>query len=230
MCFSVEASITAAAALVPVGGFTVFSAWRKDRAFLPLAGVPLMFGVQQACEGGVWAGLTHHPEWVQPWAVAFLVFAIALWPGWVPLAVAALETGTRRWVFGVLSALGFVAGFGLLTPAALRYGEWLTVAVGGHSVVYDFSGVPGADTPVAFTWQVFYLAAVFVPLLICTRRGVKWLGVLVVAAAVAAYLVYRHAFASVWCFFGAVVSAYIAVLLFRLPTPPATPSPQYSTP
>lgn len=237
MCFSAEASVTAAAVLVPTGVCTMVTAWRKDTAFLALAAVPLAFGVQQGCEAVVWWGLDHsHPEVVRPAAVAFLLFAIALWPGWVPLAVARLEGGWRRPLFGWLSAVGFAAGFACLVPAATRYGEWLVVAVVGHSVQYDLSGLPGADTAAGVAWQGVYLAAVLAPLLLSTVRGVRWLGVSMAGAAAVAFILYRHAFASVWCFFAAVVSAHIAYLLWRLPEPgrtlsptPELPSPSFSS-
>ena len=47
----------AAVALLPVGGYCLAAAWRKDRAYLALATVPLLFGLQQVCEACVWRAL-----------------------------------------------------------------------------------------------------------------------------------------------------------------------------
>ena len=57
MCFSATASFTAGTALTAVGGLTV----RKSRgkAELPLALVPLLFGIQQLTEGVLWLSLRH---------------------------------------------------------------------------------------------------------------------------------------------------------------------------
>ena len=55
MCFSATASFTAGTALSAVGGLTL----RKSRgkAELPLALVPLIFGIQQLSEGVLWVSL-----------------------------------------------------------------------------------------------------------------------------------------------------------------------------
>ncbi len=54
MCFSATASFTAGAALTAVGGFTVHKSQGKIE--LPLALVPLLFGIQQLTEGVLWPG------------------------------------------------------------------------------------------------------------------------------------------------------------------------------
>ena len=59
MCFSASASFTAAAFLIPTGGYCVYSAIELKRFhYLALALIPIFFGVQQAIEGGVWLSMT----------------------------------------------------------------------------------------------------------------------------------------------------------------------------
>jgi hypothetical protein len=222
MCFSAEASAAAAAVLLPVGGYCLAAAWRKDRAYLVLAAVPLLFGLQQACEACVWRALYRgDAEGARVPALLFLFFALAAWPVWSPLAAGAIEPPGRT--SGVLLA---IAGAGALFAAANYLpllpddGGALNPAVVGHSVRYDLSGVPAVGSDWWRAWAALYLAAVCGPLLISRERRLRVLGAAVVVAAALTYALFAYAFASVWCFFAAVLSLYVAYVLHRLPEPP----------
>ena len=119
------------------------AALRKDRAYLPLAVTPFLFGAQQLCEAGVWIGLDWgDPGLVRTAALVFLFFGIAFWPGWVPFGTAVLETSPRkRRLFLALAAVGLVIGCGFYMPMALHYGDWLEVSRAGHSIRYDLEPV-----------------------------------------------------------------------------------------
>ena len=54
MCLSAEASYMAAAVLVPAGAVAMQRAYRRTPRYLPLATLPLLFGLQQLSEGLVW--------------------------------------------------------------------------------------------------------------------------------------------------------------------------------
>ena len=45
MCLSAEVSFIAAAGLIPAGALSMRQAWRGDRRYLPLATLPLLFGL-----------------------------------------------------------------------------------------------------------------------------------------------------------------------------------------
>jgi hypothetical protein len=151
-------------------------------------------------------------------SLAFLFFALVVWPVWVPLAVAAVEHA--RWKRGALVALagvGAVVGAAYYLPIAADGGRGLSPAVVGHSIRYDFSAVPAA---VGWAWLALYLAAVCGPLLVSEDRRLRPLGAAVAVSAVASYALFAYAFASVWCFLAAALSVYLAYALFRLPEPP----------
>jgi hypothetical protein len=219
MCFSAEASLGVAVALLPVGAYCVEAAWRKDRRYLPLAAIPVLFGLQQLCEARVWAGLgLGDPDLARVPSLAFLFFALVVWPVWVPLAVAAAEPrGRSRWALVALATVGATIGAAYYLPVAADGGRGLGPAVVGHSVRYDFSGVSAAA---GWAWPALYLVAVCGPLLASRDRHLWPLGVGVAVAAVASYVLFEYAFASVWCFLAAVLSAYLAFPLYALPERP----------
>lgn len=225
MCFSAGASLGAAAALLPVGAYCLEAAWRKDRRYLPLAATPVLFGVQQLCEAVVWAGFEGgHPEMVRVGSLAFLFFALAFWPAWVPLAAAALEgRGWRRRAFVALAGAGVLFGAVHYGPVAAGGGHDTSPAVVGHSVRYDF---PTGS----WVWPALYMTTVAGPLVASRNRRLRPLGAAVVLSAVAAYVLFEEAFASVWCFLAAALSLYLAHALHRVPGPGVAQPPSGTEP
>ncbi|WP_020473681.1 DUF6629 family protein [Zavarzinella formosa] len=57
MCFSPEASLSAGLVLLPAEACALSLAERIDRRYLPLAAIPLIFGIQQLCEAVAWVGI-----------------------------------------------------------------------------------------------------------------------------------------------------------------------------
>src|SRR5437588_159471 len=147
MCFSAGASFGLSAALLPVGAYCVEAAWRKDRTYLPLAAFPVLFGLQQLCEGQVWFGLGRgDTDLVRGASLVFLFFALAVWPVWVPLALAVIEPpGWKRWGVVALAAAGALFAAAYYGPVAADGGRTLGPTAVGHSLRYDFSAVPAAQ-------------------------------------------------------------------------------------
>jgi hypothetical protein len=219
MCFSAEASFISGILLVPPGLYCVAAALQKSYRYLPLALLPLLFGIQQLFEAGVWIGLQHNePALVRKCALGFLFFAIAFWPGWIPFAAASMKTRPRlRRIFFAMALLGMTLGFTCYLQAAFHYGDWLTVGIEGHSIQYDMSRFPVAQLIASAVWQGVYLSLVCVPLLISLDRRICIFGITVAVAALLAHLAFRFAFASVWCFFAAMLSAQTAYICYCLP-------------
>ena len=218
MCFSAEASLGAAIALLPAGAYCIESAWRKDRSYIALAIVPVMFGLQQLCEGLVWIGLEReNPETIRVATLGYLFFALAVWPVWIPLAVAAIEPpGWRRLTIAIASGVGVLLGIVYYSPIASDGARGITPTVIGHSIRYD-AGLDSLAASWWWVWAILYLAVVSGPLLASRAHGLRPLGTAVILAAAAAYGLYHYASASVWCFFAAILSLQVAYVLFRLP-------------
>src|SRR5690242_6586365 len=108
MCFSAPASFVASAALLPAGVYCIRAAFRKNRAYLSLAAVPIFFSVQQFCEGLVWLGLGQDNEsLVRTASIAYCYFAIAFWPFWIPFSFIFVTTRRRtRWLLIAVTLLG----------------------------------------------------------------------------------------------------------------------------
>ena len=216
MCFSPEASFASAAALIPVGGYCLWTSRRVPRLW-PLAAVPIFFGLQQACEGLVWIGLRRgDASVVHTASIAYLFFALAFWPMWLPFSATALEPNDarRRWLerWAMLSTCWALQ---LYWPV-FSEPDGAAARVVCHCIRYEY---PESDRFFGGRWAIrtIYVLACSLPFLIGSLRRIAFVPVLLgVVAAFVAILRYEHAFTSVWCLFSAVLSASIAWVLTKL--------------
>lgn len=200
MCFSKEASFTAAAVLGLVGALTIKST--RSRNQLLVAAIPLLFAIQQFSEGVLWMQLGDvkpDPALFSLAQKTFLMFAFFVWPIWIPLALAFLEQ--ISWRRMVLFAL--LAGGTALSATNLLYflnDPAIQVQIANHSIQYI-----GHAPEQLFLYPFLVLAPWFVS---STSR--MWaVGTIMLAAWVVAYYLYSVTFVSVWCFFCALVSSSI---------------------
>lgn len=211
MCFSATASFAAGTVLVPAGIYCLTSAWRKQRSSLPLAAVPLCFGIQQISEGFVWHGLTHNePEMARSAAYVFLFFALAFWPFWFPFISAVSDTRpqARRWFTGM--AIAASAWFWVLFyPVVTGPISNLSIEIVHHSIRYDISNLPVNQEVPRPLLRMLYFLCVAVPLATGSGKRSRWPGILFAGSAILAAIIFEHAFVSVWCFFAAWLSGYL---------------------
>jgi hypothetical protein len=220
MCFSATASFTTAALLVPVGIAATRSALAevpprhtRGTARLALALCPLLFAVQQAIEGVVWLGVAQHPPapFTEAAALAYLFFAYAFWPVWIPYAALRFteERATRRlrWALRLLVGLGIALGVVLWLPLLVAGGS-LTPEIVQGSLHYR-TGLVFADQRLNDLGRAIYVAIICLPLLMAASRGLVIFAVGLLAAVALAEAVYGQAFTSVWCYFSAVLSVLI---------------------
>lgn len=200
MCFSATASFAAGSALVVVGAVTVKRS--EGNAELPLAMIPLLFGVQQLAEGVLWLSFGWDVPYVESVATyVFSFFSHVVWPIFVPFAVLMVETNRRRRAaISVIQVLGIAVGL-YLFYALVHFG--ITATVVNRSIFYE--------TPHFYVLAVLaaYLIATCVSGMFSSHRCINAFGVLAFILAVAAYQVSVRTFVSVWCFFAAVLSLLI---------------------
>lgn len=201
MCFSASASFLAAGVIGTIGVATLRHV-REPRALL-FAAVPLLFALHQATEGLVWLGLDGRigPLALDHVAFLFMVYAMGVLPFLMPAAVALMEPpGRRRHAILALTAVGaLVSGwdiYGLVVFPSQCFAE-------NHSVAYR--------NPMTGNLAIscLYIVATCGALLLSSHRVVRWYGVLNVMGLTIAQLVKEYAFASVWCFYAAAMSAVI---------------------
>lgn len=213
MCFSATASFSSAAILVPLGITTVARSWRDHRPeLLPLALMPVGFGLQQALEGVVWLGLNHGPaaQLLKGGALAYLFFAMTFWPIWIPYL--ALRLWPQHWhkharqLLKILQGVGLLLGIWLWLPLLLQPTRIEPVVVKG-SIDYGLTLL--MSDGLADSIRYLYAAVVAIPLLLLPYPWLRTFGVALLASGLVAELAYRQAFVSVWCYFSALLSVLI---------------------
>jgi hypothetical protein len=217
MCFSPEASFGLGAVLLPAGMCCVRFAARWNTPWLPLALTPLLFGVQQMSEGLVWVGLrAQDPVLVRSASLVFLFFGLALWPFWMPVAAGCIEARpAARRVWFAMAVLGLVWFILLYLPILHNPDRYLTTRVEHHSIVYDYREVPVVRAVPPELFRLLYALIGGLPLLACSDGRVRVFGLLLGGSAIVTRLLFVYAFASVWCFFAAVLTLYLCHALTR---------------
>jgi hypothetical protein len=218
VCISAPASFGLSGVLLLTGVYCVTRAVRTDRRLLGLAVVPLIFGIQQFCEGWVWVGVDRSDSALaRASALWYLFFALLLWPVWAGLSTMPVESrrGARD-ILRVAMLAGAALGACLYLPI-LIHPQWLSVEVVRHSIYYNTSASPLKSSIPSIAWELVYLTVVAVPFLISPHRRLFHLGLALVLSAGASHVFFSYAGASIWCFFAAVISAYLGTLFYRAP-------------
>jgi uncharacterized membrane protein len=207
MCFSATGSFGVAAVLAGIG--TVAMAQEKAPSRRMLGLVPLLFAFQQVAEGVVWLTIDHPGQrWLLTLSVAvFLGFALVVWPIWVPISLWAGERNARR--RRILRALIWVGiGVGIYAGAILVRGR-PTARVAGHSIAYGY-----ADAGPALVLALYlpmYLIPALLPFFVSTISRARLMGTVLGVSLIATFIIERQTLTSVWCFFGAILSAVIVL-------------------
>ena len=214
MCFSAEASFTAAAVLMPLGAAAMARAWRVDKSFVALCTLPLLFGLQQFAEGMVWvAGAAGDSAAVERYSLVYIFFSWIVWPIWVPVSVYFLEPASRRPLFLAFAIGGAMLG-GLQFVPYLTHEGWLTTTFLGRAIAYRDINL--LDVLISREGvYALYLTFIIAPLLVSTRREAQIFGLLVLLAATITYFFFAFAYISAFCIGGAIMSLYLVLIIFR---------------
>lgn len=216
MCFSAEADLIAG---VVVGGIGVDAVRHTtDRRLLPLAALPVLFGVHQVIEAVVWWGSEGRTPACAAEAATSVYLAIAYaLPLVVPFMVLAGERdpGSRRWITGC-AVLGGVVSAVLLAdlldgPVTVRAGSWY--------LAYD-AGIDGGGV-----LAVLYVAATCLPMVRSSAPRLRLFGWLNLAAVAVLGSMLAAGFVSLWCAWAAVWSGVIRGEVRRSRAPDGDPDP-----
>ena len=224
----------AGALLLPTGAAALGIAWAKgQQQKLPLAAAPLLFGLQQTCEGIVWLGIqaqaplapTDQSVVTVVAALAYLFFAYVFWPVWMPLAAVAqmprAKHGEARLWDGV-PALGLVPALTLWLPFLIHPHSAVPEQI-GHSLVYALRPWSASLLPPVIG-PVLYAALIVLPFLrVPSRRVLIFALTLLVAFGLTAWAT-SEALTSVWCYASALLSVQILWILQESELVPASSS------
>jgi hypothetical protein len=212
MCFSAGASFGASVALSVIGVAAIKKAKTSDQ--IPFAVIPFIFAVQQFSEGFVWLALSN-PAFAFLGKVSsytFLVFAQIVWPLLVPISITMLEKDVKRKII-----LRIFIGIGALvssyfTHRLLMYGVHANIA--GHHVAYK-QVFPDSLAHIA---DILYGLATIAPIFLSKVKRMWTFGVAVSIAYIITAVFYVHYILSVWCFFAAIISILIYMIVCGIAT------------
>jgi hypothetical protein len=208
MCFAPEADAVAGAIIVAVG----VDALRHVRSpkQIPLAALPLLFGLHQLTEAFIWWGLRgqvpESAERVATWI--WLLFAFVVLPVLLPIAVDLVERSKIR--RGVITAF---AGIGLAVGVALAIAIFrgpVNAEIQGRCISYEVDALGNGRE-----WTVLYVIAACGALLASSHRDLAALGAVNLVVTPLLMWLTVSGFVSLWCFWAAIASVVIAVHLRR---------------
>jgi hypothetical protein len=210
MCFSAGASFAAS------GVIGVISAACFVKATTPVqriwACIPLFFSIQQVLEGSLWLSLTH-PAYGHFHAVGmygFLLFAQVIWPVMMPASAYAAEPERRRkMILLVLLGLGVMLA-ALELYCMINYDVQAFAMV--HHIRYD-QHYP--EILLNISALVYFFPAVL-PLFVSSLKPIRWLGLAVAISYIVSRIFYENHIISVWCYFAAVISGIVLLIIVRM--------------
>ncbi|NPA35758.1 MAG: hypothetical protein GXO47_02805 [Chlorobi bacterium] len=207
MCFSAEVSFGASAVLTATGAITLKKNRKKE--LMPLAMVPLLFGIQQFFEGWVWISLQNetYASFAAIATYGFLIFAQLVWPVWVPFSVYVPEKEKiRKKLITFSLTLGIILAL-LLGYRMIFYD--VNAYIQEHHIFYKVGHFKSTNW-----WSgIFYLLPALFPFIFSSIKKVNILGWLMLLMFVISKVFYLRYMISTWCFFAAVLSVYIYFII-----------------
>lgn len=216
MCLSQTVSFAASGFLLAGGAFAAAKALSINKRYLPLSLMPLLAGLQQFTEGGVWWGVNNgDPFTVLRAALAFIFFTWLVWPVWIPLSVYALEPedSPRKRMLLVFTLLGAAFGLILYVPHVINP-DWVSVAVNRDALAYEGTMFLDYVMPRSVTYAI-YLFLIIVPPLMSRYLHLRWFGGTIIAVLVVDVLFFRYAYISFFCLLAGLATVHLIYIILR---------------
>jgi len=195
MCFSATASFIAGVTTTGIGIKTIKNT--KSKRELPLASIPILFGLQQFIEGAIWMSLGSQLL-NTIFTYIFIFYSHIWWPFFVPFAIFLIEDDKIRKKFLFLIMI-------------------IGIAVGLNFMIFTITGPVVSsiiNSSIAYSCIYYNVEIVFFCYMLSTtlccfissHRVIQFFGVAIFVSAVITYYYYFQTFTSVWCFFSAILS------------------------
>lgn len=205
MCFSAGASFAVGAGLLGPGYFAISRT--ESRGMLAFASTPIVFSFHQIAEGCLWLSLKNpdFASWYKPALYGYSFISQPLWPIWVPLIMWLMETDKRRKkILYYFLLLGGASSFYMLY-CLVRY-DISAVAEHGHIRYYR-------DFPHLNIMRPLNFVTIAVTPFLSTLRQTKLLAAAMMASLIMTYFFFTNYLISVWCFFAAILSLLIILVI-----------------
>lgn len=209
MCFSAGASFTAAAVLSVIGLLSVAKA--PSKSYVPFAMIPLFFALQQFAEGILWKTLSDNSYATLNVSMiyTFLFFAAVVWPIWMPFSLLLIEKiQERKKILSLLVIAGItVSLYGLYN--LLMYGA--SAELHCHHIAYTYDTYNYNSIVATLIYALPTVGSFFV-----MRDRIFWVfGALLGASCILSHIFWKLYSVSVWCFFAALLSAFVIMIITR---------------
>ena len=210
MCFSASASFGASAILAVIGVASLKKVQTSSQLLFAL--FPIVFAIQQFTEGFVWITITNsnYQYWQSFPIYTFIFFAQVLWPTWVPLSFYLIEkNSTRRKIIFAFVLIG--SCISLLHFHNLIFFN-VSASIMPYHIYYDL------DFPLKhdLIMESLYLLTIIVPPFISSINRAYILGILLLLSFLITKLYFSDYIISVWCFFAALISAIVYLIMKNL--------------
>lgn len=209
MCFSTTASFASGVILTVIGIASIKKVQQKKQLFF--ASIPFIFAIQQFSEGFVWLSLlyTSNTLWQQVSTYCFLLFALVVWPAWVPISMLLIEKKHNREItLAVFTVLGLL--FSILSCIYLiMYTSEAQIT--SYHIHYELHIPFNAKLIIG----MLYLIPTVISNFVSSTKGVVLMGFFVLFSYVISRVFFNDYVISVWCFFSALISITIYFILVR---------------
>lgn len=208
MCFSANISLSMSAILALIGTLTITKV--KEKAQIPFALIPYFFSIQQLTEGFLW--LTLQGKLVFSFNMAsvliyiYLFFALLFWPIWIPISVFFLEKKNLRKKLLFISLLTGIIVSIFFIFSIVNYG--ITARIESNHILYEFKFLN--------IFYLLYLIATALPFFLSSIEVLWLFGILLLFSLYMSYYFYINFITSVWCFFAALLSIFVYVIILRV--------------
>ena len=176
--------------------------------------MPIILGLQQGIEGFIWLSInSENYSYIHVYTYLYLFFAFYLWPALVPISVYFTESNPlrKKILLGFIIA-GQILGVILYMPLLVGVIPFSTTIIKQsiHYATYH-------STLLLWIYSIGYIGMISMPLLLASSLTIRIFGLMVLLSSLICYWLYLYVFTSMWCFFAAVLSIYIAHIIIQLP-------------
>jgi hypothetical protein len=216
MCFSAGASFAVGAGLIGPAYYSIKKT--NSPGMLAFASTPLLFSFHQISEGFLWLSLTN-PEfvdWYKPTLYFYSFISQPIWPIWVPLTTYLMETDHDR-----KKILKYFLWLGILTSLYMFY-CLLTYDIAAMAENHHIRYI--RDFPYLNITRPLNFIAIAVTPFLSTLKYTKLVAAAMFLSLAVTYIFFNAYLISVWCFFAAILSLLIILVVVSNRVPENLPS------